>query len=119
MRWSEAVGADAVGRCPLEPFENRQAAKCGLHVLGVRNMDLADPRVMVTGGKRFLGRRVTLELEKRGATPIVIRSADYDLTDPRRVRAALEDPPAEWTRPRIALPRLMGRQLVGEIPGRQ
>src|ERR671911_1219479 len=46
---------------------------------------------MVTGGNGFLGRSVVAALEDRGATPIVIRSADYDLTDPQRVRAALED----------------------------
>jgi GDP-L-fucose synthase len=46
---------------------------------------------MVTGGKGFLGRRIVSKLEERGATPIVVRSADYDLTDPQRVRAALED----------------------------
>jgi GDP-L-fucose synthase len=52
-------------------------------------MDLADARVMVTGGNGFLGRRIVLALEAKGATPIVVRSADYDLTDPERVRAAL------------------------------
>jgi GDP-L-fucose synthase len=46
---------------------------------------------MVTGGNGFLGRRIVFELEQRGATPIVVRSADYDLTDPVRVRSALED----------------------------
>ena len=52
-------------------------------------MDLADARVMVTGGNGFLGRRIVSALEAKGATPIVVRSADYDLTDPERVRAAL------------------------------
>jgi len=46
---------------------------------------------MVTGGAGFLGRRIVAALEERGAKPIVIRSADYDLTQPDRVRAALED----------------------------
>jgi GDP-L-fucose synthase len=46
---------------------------------------------MVTGGAGFLGRRIVAALEERGAKPIVIRSADYDLTKPDRVRAALED----------------------------
>jgi GDP-L-fucose synthase len=46
---------------------------------------------MVTGGNGFLGRRITAALEHRGATPVVVRSADYDMTDPERVRAALSD----------------------------
>ena len=53
-------------------------------------------RVMVTGGGGFLGRRIVHELEERGATPIVIRSADYDLTEPERVRAALQESQAEY-----------------------
>jgi len=53
--------------------------------------DLAGASVMVTGGAGFLGRRIVAALEERGAKPIVIRSADYDLTKPDRVRAALED----------------------------
>jgi len=39
-----------------------------------------DRRVVVTGGAGFLGRRVVAQLQSRGATPVVIRSADYDLT---------------------------------------
>jgi len=54
-------------------------------------MDLHDSRVMVTGGRGFLGRRIAAKLEERGATPIVVRSADYDLTESERVRAALGD----------------------------
>jgi GDP-L-fucose synthase len=54
-------------------------------------MKLRDSRVMVTGGNGFLGRRITIALTQRGATPLVVRSADYDLTDPVRVRAALSD----------------------------
>jgi GDP-L-fucose synthase len=46
---------------------------------------------MVTGGAGFLGRRVVAHLEQRGAKPVVVRSADYDLARPERVRAALED----------------------------
>ncbi|HEV8421436.1 MAG TPA: NAD-dependent epimerase/dehydratase family protein, partial [Actinomycetota bacterium] len=53
--------------------------------------DLRDTRVMVTGGNGFLGRHVIAKLEDRGAKPIVIRSADYDLTTPDRVRAAIAD----------------------------
>jgi GDP-L-fucose synthase len=59
-------------------------------------MDLANSRVMVTGGGGFLGRRIAFKLRERGATPIVVRSADYDLTDPLRVRAALVDANPEY-----------------------
>jgi GDP-L-fucose synthase len=62
----------------------------------VTEMDLSGARVMVTGGGGFLGRRIVHGLEERGATPIVIRSADYDLTDAERVRAALEESQAEY-----------------------
>ena len=41
-----------------------------------------DRRVVVTGGAGFLGRRVVAELASAGADPVVIRSADYDLTEP-------------------------------------
>jgi GDP-L-fucose synthase len=53
--------------------------------------DLRDIQVMVTGGNGFLGRHVVAKLEKRGAKPTVIRSVDYDLTTPDRVRAAIAD----------------------------
>jgi GDP-L-fucose synthase len=46
---------------------------------------------MVTGGAGFLGKRVVHKLEQRGAVPLVIRSADFDLTNPESVRAALAD----------------------------
>jgi GDP-L-fucose synthase len=59
-------------------------------------MDLTGARVMVTGGGGFLGRRIVHELEQRDATPIVIRSADYDLTETERVRAALQESKAEY-----------------------
>jgi GDP-L-fucose synthase len=59
-------------------------------------MELADSRVMVTGGGGFLGRRIAHQLQERGATPFVIRSAEYDLTDPERVKAALKDADAEY-----------------------
>ena len=36
----------------------------------------------MTGGAGFLGRRVVAELTSAGADPVVIRSADYDLTQP-------------------------------------
>jgi len=64
--------------------------------MGVGDTDLTGSRVMVTGGGGFLGRRIVHELEVRGATPIVIRSADYDLTDNERVRAALQESRAEY-----------------------
>ena len=64
--------------------------------MGVNEIDLAGSRVMVTGGGGFLGRRIVSELEERGATPIVIRSADHDLTEPGRVRAALQESRPEY-----------------------
>ena len=64
--------------------------------MGEGDADLTDSRVMVTGGGGFLGRRIVHELQERGAKAIVIRSADYDLTDPERVRAALTDAQAEY-----------------------
>jgi GDP-L-fucose synthase len=57
---------------------------------------LTGSRVMLTGGGGFLGRRIVHELEKHGATPFVIRSDEYDLTDPDRVRAALKDADPEY-----------------------
>jgi GDP-L-fucose synthase len=54
-------------------------------------MDLTGTRVLVTGGAGFLGSRIAEALERRGATPIVCRSAAYDLREPARVRAALAD----------------------------
>ena len=61
-------------------------------VRGERRMELADSRVMVTGGGGFLGRRITHKLQELGATPIVIRSAEYDPGDshccPSRFRTA-------------------------------
>lgn len=54
-------------------------------------LELQGLRVMVTGGGGFLGRRLVAELEAQGAVPVVVRSADYDLRDPARVRAALAE----------------------------
>src|SRR4029453_14490619 len=59
-------------------------------------MELADSRVMVTGGAGFLGRRIAHKLQELGAIPIVVRSNDYDLTAPDRVKAALKDAAAEY-----------------------
>jgi GDP-L-fucose synthase len=64
--------------------------------MGMRGTDLAGSRIMVTGGGGFLGRRIVDRLEERGASPIVVRSADYDLTEPERVRAALQDAHADY-----------------------
>ncbi len=41
-----------------------------------------DRRVVVTGGAGFLGRCVVAQLRTHGADPVVVRSADYDLTVP-------------------------------------
>jgi len=54
-------------------------------------MELGGARVLVTGGGGFLGRRIVAALAERGAEPIVVRSADYDLTQPERVRTCLAD----------------------------
>lgn len=59
-------------------------------------MDLVDARVMVTGGGGFLGRRISNKLEARGAKPIVIHSAEYDLRRPERVRTALDETQADY-----------------------
>src|SRR5207342_3760242 len=64
--------------------------------MGMRGTDLAGSRIMVTGGGGFLGRRIVDRLEERGASAIVVRSADYDLTQPERVRAALQDAHADY-----------------------
>jgi GDP-L-fucose synthase len=64
--------------------------------MGMRGTDLVGSRIMVTGGGGFLGRRIVDRLEERGASAIVVRSADYDLTEPERVRAALQDAQADY-----------------------
>ena len=53
--------------------------------------DLKDKRVMVTGGGGFLGRKLMALLEDRGADPVAVRAADYDLTEPATVKKALAD----------------------------
>jgi len=54
-------------------------------------MELDRKRVMVTGGGGFLGSRIVEAVETAGGTPVVVRSAEYDLTEQERVRAALHD----------------------------
>jgi GDP-L-fucose synthase len=45
-------------------------------------MTLEGRRIVVTGGSGFLGSHVVVELERRGASPIVVpRKKDYDLVD--------------------------------------
>jgi GDP-L-fucose synthase len=91
------VGGHAVGRYPLTRFGVLGRWKRVAHRRrGYGRLELADARVLVTGGRGFLGRRIVAKLEERGTTPIVVRSADYDLTDPQRVRAALEDARADY-----------------------
>ena len=50
-----------------------------------------DRRVVVTGGAGFLGRRVVAGLTSAGADPVVIRSADYDLTQPAAAADMIAD----------------------------
>lgn len=52
----------------------------------------SDRRVLVTGGAGFLGRHVVAELERQGATDIVVpRSSACDLRDPAAIRKLLAD----------------------------
>lgn len=55
-------------------------------------MDLANKRIMITGGTGFLGRYVVEELKKAGATHIFVpRHRDYDLTQMSDVVKVLAD----------------------------
>jgi GDP-L-fucose synthase len=53
--------------------------------------ELSGKRVMVTGGGGFLGRRIVSALEDRGAVPVAVRAARYDLTDPSAGARALDE----------------------------
>ena len=55
-------------------------------------MNISSKRVMVTGGSGFLGRHVVAALEKRGCRGvIVVRKAQYDLTNEPDVRKLFQD----------------------------
>jgi GDP-L-fucose synthase len=55
------------------------------------NSALRDREVIVTGGGGFLGSRIVAHLEARGAKPFIVRSADYDLTQPEAVKDLFSD----------------------------
>lgn len=52
---------------------------------------LAGRTVVVTGGSGFLGRVVVARLAERGADVVVVRSSDYDLTQPSAATEMLAD----------------------------
>jgi GDP-L-fucose synthase len=52
--------------------------------------DLAGKRVVVTGGRGFLGRFVVRRLEAAGVTPVSLGSADYDLTEQLAIRQMVQ-----------------------------
>src|ERR1019366_2722677 len=52
---------------------------------------VASKRVVVTGGSGFLGRHVVAALETRGATVLVPRKAQYDLTSEGDVQRMYAD----------------------------
>lgn len=55
-------------------------------------LDLANKRVVVTGGAGFLGQAVVEALEARGASEIVVpRSQTYDLRDRRAIERLFDD----------------------------
>ena len=51
-------------------------------------MNIADKRVLVTGGSGFLGRHIVEAFDKEGAETTVLRSRAYDLTEPAQVLQA-------------------------------
>ena len=48
-------------------------------------------KVLVTGGRGFLGRHVTAALSQAGAAAVALGRAEYDLTDPRAAERAMGD----------------------------
>ena len=55
-------------------------------------MNLAESRILVTGGRGFLGSKVCDLLRDKGATDLIaLRSADCDLRDPVACNRAVED----------------------------
>ena len=55
------------------------------------SVNLANSKILVTGGSGFLGHHVCEELRRRGATQIVApRSREFDLTDSQATRALFE-----------------------------
>lgn len=52
---------------------------------------LSGKQVLVTGGAGFLGRKVCQRLEDEGATPVVLRSAEVDLTRQAETEEYLAD----------------------------
>jgi GDP-L-fucose synthase len=57
--------------------------------------DLVGRRVLVTGGRGFLGSATVRELRLRGADVVPLGSADYDLTEQSDVRRMFCDVPAD------------------------
>jgi GDP-L-fucose synthase len=71
----------------LSPSRRRQPDSKACH-----SMDLANSRVVVTGGSGFLGRRVVAALQQRGCRAITIpRSTEYDLRDRAAVQRLFRD----------------------------
>jgi GDP-L-fucose synthase len=58
-------------------------------------MNIHEARIIVTGGNGFLGRHVVARLEDAGATCIVPRSEDYDLTTEEAVARLFAQTPAD------------------------